>query len=257
MTSGTAADGTTTYSVKIQATAGKKAGAAIVKLDSTVISDLVRKVKQAEAARVEQKLNTGIAAITFTSKAVAAIGNAAEDSTIRIKKLALLSLPDKARSNLGDRPVVDFSVTAGNAEITAFNGEIVKISVPYTPKANEKSKAIVVYYSDQTGNLQLVNGGYDAAAEKVNFQTSHFSNYALGYNEIKFNDVAPGNWYSGAVDYLAAREVVKGVSSYVFAPEAQVKRADFLYNIMKQLNRLPDGSNGQSYDSFKDVSAVA
>lgn len=253
VTSGTAADGTTTYSVKIQATAGKEAGAAIVKLDSTVISDLVLKVKQAEAARAELKLNTGIAAITFTSNAVAAIGNAAEDSTI----LASLSLPDKARSKLGDRPVVNFSVTAGNAEITAFNGEIVKISVPYTPKANEKSKAIVVYYSDQTGNLQLVNGGYDAAAEKVNFQTSHFSNYVLGYNEIKFNDVAPGNWYSGAVDYLAAREVVKGVSSYVFAPEAQVKRADFLYNIMKQLNRLPDGSNGQSYDSFKDVSAVA
>ncbi|MNO34130.1 Endo-1,4-beta-xylanase A precursor [compost metagenome] len=257
MTSGTAADGTTTYSVKIQATAGKEAGADIVKLDSTVISDLVRKVKQAEAARAELRLNTGIAAITFTSNAVAAIGNAAEDSAIRIKKLASLSLPDKARSKLGDRPVVDFSVTAGNAEITAFNGEIVKISVPYTPKANEKSKAIVVYYSDQTGNLQLVNGGYDAAAEKVNFQTSHFSNYALGYNEIKFNDVAPGNWYSGTVDYLAAREVVKGVSSYVFVPEAQVKRADFLYNIMEQLNRLPDGSNGQSYDSFKDVSAVA
>ncbi|WP_375103021.1 hypothetical protein ACDZ28_24580 [Paenibacillus sp. RS8] len=47
--------------------------------------------------------------------------------------------------------------------------------------------------------------------------------------------------------------MVKGVSGYVFAPEAQVKRADFLYNIMKQLNRLP----GQSYDSFKDVSVEA
>ncbi|MEK3685064.1 glycosyl hydrolase 53 family protein [Paenibacillus sp. FSL R10-2736] len=353
--SGTAADGSTTYSVKIKATAGKEAGAAIVKLDSTIISDLVGKVKQAvaagqkvvmeiqmnpetgqssvdvviatdalkqlmEAAGAELKLNTGIADITFTSKAVAAIGSAAADSTISIKKLASSSLPDKARSKLGDRPVVDFSVTAGNAEITAFNGETVKISVPYTPKATEKSNAIVVYYIDQTGNLQLVNGGYDAAAGKVNFQTAHFSNYAVGYNEIKFNDVAPGNWYSSAVDYLAAREVVKGVSSSVFAPEAQVKRADFLmmvmnafgikpdadsadnftdagnkyytsylgtakklglisgvggnsfmpeavisrqeasvilYNIMKQLNRLPDGSNVQSYDSFTDVSAVA
>ena len=91
--------------------------------------------------------------------------------------------------------------------------------MPYTPKTSEKQNAIVVYYLDKAGNLNPVRGGYDAAAGTVNFQTTHLSNYAVGYNEVKFNDVTSDNWYSDAVGYLAARGIVDGVGSSAFAHE--------------------------------------
>ncbi|WP_169085157.1 hypothetical protein [Paenibacillus sp. PL91] len=229
---------TTFYSVLIKITTDMETDVTTAKLESSVITDLVQKAKESEAAgqkvvidiqidnaadeksvnivipkealkplvdttKTDLRVDVGIAAITFDSKAVAAIGSVAADM-ISIKKIAKSDLPDNVQNKIGDRPVFDFSVKAGNAEITEFNGGIVKISVPYTPMTSEMKNAIVVYYIDKSGNLKSVRGGYDAANGKVNFQTTHFSNYAVGYNEVKFNDVTSENWYSDAIGYLAA-----------------------------------------------------
>ncbi|WP_051251125.1 glycosyl hydrolase 53 family protein [Paenibacillus harenae] len=346
---------TTFYSVMIKTTTDMATDVTTAKLESSVITDLVQKAKESEAAgqkvvidikidtaadeksvnivipkeglkplvdttKADLRVDAGIAAITFDPKAVAAIGSAAADNMISIKKLAKSDLPENVQNKIGDRSVFDFSVKAGNAEITEFNGGTVKISVPYTPMTSEKKNAIVVYYIDKSGNLKPVRGGYDAATGKVNFQTTHFSNYAVGYNEVKFNDVTSKNWYSDAVGYLAAREIANGVGGSTFAPEKNVTRADFLmmvmdaygietdaaindnfsdagnkyyteylgtarklglvsgvggnkfmpeatisrqdmsvilFNILKQLDELPSGKNGKSYERFVDTAAVA
>ncbi|MDQ0193780.1 glycosyl hydrolase 53 family protein [Paenibacillus wynnii] len=258
---------TTLYSVVIKATNDMATHVTTAKLESSVITDLIQKAKESEAAgqkvvidiqiesaadaksvnliipkealktlvdstKAELRVDAGIAEITFDPKAVAAIGSAAADNMISIEKLAKSELPENVQNKLGESPVYDFSVKAGNAEITEFNGGKVKISLPYTPVTSEKNNNIVVYYIDKAGNLKPVRGGYDAATGKVNFQTTHFSKYALGYNEVKFNDVASGNWYSDAVDYVAARGIANGVGSSTFAPEKKVTRADFLMMVM-------------------------
>ncbi|KAI7256413.1 hypothetical protein KC345_g10992, partial [Hortaea werneckii] len=347
---------TTAYTVTFKATKDIQTNIFTAKLESGVMTELLQKVKASEAAgqravieikidaaaneksvnlvipnealkrlaemtKADLKVDAGIAVITFDPKAVAAIGGSpAADSMISIKELAKSGLPDNVQNKIGDRPVFDFSVKAGNAEITEFNGGKLKISLPYTPMTSEKKNAIVVYYIDNAGNLKPVRGGYDAAAGRVNFLTTHFSNYAVGYNEVKFNDVSPVNWYSDAVSYLAARGIANGVGGSTFAPETKVTRADFLmmvmnaygikvdaaitgnfadagnkyytgylgtarklglvsgmgdnqfmpeatisrqdmsvilYNIQKQLNELPTGTNGQDYDSFMDTATVA
>lgn len=122
--------------------------------------------------------------------------------------------------------------------------------MPYTPMTSEKKNAIVVYYIDKAGNLKSVRGGYDAANGKVNFQTTHFSNYAVGYNEVKFNDVTSENWYSDAIGYLAARGIANGVSSSTFAPEKNVTRADFLMMVMNAYGIMTDAA---ITDNFMDA----
>ncbi|MEK5236502.1 glycosyl hydrolase 53 family protein [Paenibacillus sp. FSL L8-0470] len=260
---------TTFYTVMIKATKDMATNVATAKLDSSVITALVQKVKESEAAgqkvvidikidaaaneksvnlvipkealkplvdttKADLRVDAGIAAITFDPKAVSALGGStAVDSTISIMKLAKSDLPENVQNKIEDRSVFDFSVKAGNAEITEFNGGKLKISVPYTPMTSEKKNAIVVYYINKAENLKPVRGGYDAATGKVNFQTTHLSNYAVGYNEVKFNDVSPENWYSDAVGYLAARGIANGVGGSTFAPEKNVTRADFLMMVMK------------------------
>ncbi|MNC31189.1 Endo-1,4-beta-xylanase A precursor [compost metagenome] len=159
-------------------------------------------------------------------------------------------MPENVQNKIGDRSVFNFSVKAGNAEITEFNGGKLKISVPYTPMTSEKKNAIVAYYIDTAGNLKPVRGGYDAATGTVNFQTTHFSNYAVGYNEVKFNDVSSENWYSDAVDYLAARGIANGVGGSTFAPEKNVTRADFLMMVM---NAYGIGTDTAITDNFLDA----
>ena len=47
-----------------------------------------------------------------------------------------------------------------------------------------------------------------------------------------FSDVTAGFWYYEAVNYLASKGIIKGVGDGMFAPEANIKRADFLIMVM-------------------------
>ncbi|GGF90283.1 hypothetical protein GCM10010912_39290 [Paenibacillus albidus] len=277
---------TTFYTVMIKALKDTATNIATAKLDSSVITDLVQKVKESEAAgqkvvivikidaaaneksvhlvipkealkpladttKADLRVDAGIAVITFDPKAAAAIGGSTgAESIISIKKLAKSDLPENVQNKVGDRSVFDFSVKAGDAEITDFNGGKLKISIPYIPMTSEKKNAIVAYYIDKAGNLKPVRGGYDASTGKVNFQTTHFSNYAVGYNEVKFNDVSSENWYSDAVGYLAARGIANGVGGSTFAPDKNVTRADFLMMVMKAYGI---GTDAIITDNFLDA----
>ncbi|QUL57106.1 glycosyl hydrolase 53 family protein [Paenibacillus tritici] len=277
---------TTTYTVKIKATRDLQSNIATAKLEPGLLADLLPKIKVSEAAgqqavidikvegaatdkavqvslskealtllaemkNVELKVDTGMAAVTFNSKALAALGDSpAGDRLIRIRELDHSGLPVAVQTRLRDRPVVDISVWAGNAEVREFNGEKLGISLPYAPRANEKTNAIVGYRIDQAGILQPVRGGYDASTGQVHFQTTSLADYAVGYNEVTFNDVSPESGYSGAVGYLAARGIVNGVGGNEFAPEKQVTRADFLMMVMKAYGIEPEaGVTGNFSDA--------
>lgn len=130
---------TTFYSVFIKITTDMATDVTTAKLESSVITDLVQKAKESEAAgqkvvidiqidnaadeksvnivipkealkplvdttKTDLRVDAGIAAITFDPKAVAAIGSVAADM-ISIKKIAKSDLPDNVQNKIGDRPV--------------------------------------------------------------------------------------------------------------------------------------------------------
>ncbi len=189
----------------------------------------------ADTTNADIRVDAGIGTVTFDTKAAKSISQAAleGDISIGIERVDKNILTAEAREKVGDRPVYDFTVKAGGSEISHFGGGKVEISIPYTLKPGEEENSVVVYYIDGTGELKTVRGKYDPAAGAVIFTVTHFSKYAVGYNEVKFTDVGAKDWYNEAVGFMAARGIVNGVGGGRFAPGDNVKRADFLIMVMR------------------------
>ena len=90
-------------------------------------------------------------------------------------------LTEEQKKAVGDRPVYDINIKAGNENVTSFNGKTITISLPYTLKAGEDPKNIVVYYVKDDGSLEKMNCEYKDG--KVIFDTDHLSKYVIGYEE--------------------------------------------------------------------------
>ncbi len=189
----------------------------------------------AATAGVAIKVNTGIGSVVFDAKAIDVINASATSGNVNItiNKQNASSLSEDVRTAVGDRPVYDFSIQAGGKEVTDFGGGKAFASIPYTPKLNEKHNSIIIYYIDNAGNLKTVRSIYNPITGTVDFTTTHFSKYAVGYNEVNFNDVTSTDWYDKAVGFMSARSIVSGVGDNNFAPQNKVTRADFLIMVMK------------------------
>ncbi|WP_312649965.1 immunoglobulin-like domain-containing protein [Aminipila sp.] len=133
-------------------------------------------------------------------------------------------IKDKIEQKIGNRPVFDFTMHSGNDKVSQFAGKIT-ISIPYKLQANEKPEGIVVYYINQDGTMEkLFDAKYNSG--NVEFTTSHFSYYAVGYEEpLKFTDVKAGAWYTEAVDYVVKNNLMNGVSATSFKPDDNTTRA--------------------------------
>jgi hypothetical protein len=66
----------------------------------------------------------------------------------------------------------------------------------------------VIYYINASGNMEMVRDcRYDPVTKTVGFNTTHFSQYAVGYNKVNFADVSEDVWYSKAVSFITARGI--------------------------------------------------
>ncbi len=90
-------------------------------------------------------------------------------------------LTEEQKKAVGDRPVYDINIKAGNENITSFDGKTITISLPYTLKPGEDPENIVVYYVKEDGSLEKMNCTYKDG--KVIFETDHLSKYVIGYEE--------------------------------------------------------------------------
>lgn len=204
-----------------------------------------------EETGADVKIRTGISDVTFDAAAIRAINAAAtaEDIKITVTKADAYALSDTIRAQVGGRPVYDFTVTSGSGTVSSFGGGSARVSLPYTPAADENPNAIVVYYVSTSGALQTVRGRYDQSAGAVTFTTTHFSKYAVGYNEISFGDIVDTDWYHDAVTFLSARGITTGTGSG-FAPGATLTRGQFLVLLMRAYGIAADETPA---DNFADA----
>ena len=86
-----------------------------------------------------------------------------------------LNLDQETQDKLAGKPVIDFSVTQNDENISTFAGSV-KISVDYELAQGEDAEGIAVWYLSENGtepiSASYVNG-------KVSFETNHFSYYAV------------------------------------------------------------------------------
>ncbi|AIQ49826.1 hypothetical protein R70723_31035 [Paenibacillus sp. FSL R7-0273] len=179
-----------------------------------------------------------VGTITLDAQSAAAISGAADTGDISII-IAKVSLNDEGKAVLGDRPVYDLAVKAGDSNVAEFGGGKVKVSLSYTLLTGEASHAVVVYYITPDGSLETVRGNYQAAAGTVDFVTTHFSQYIIGYNPVSFTDVAASSWYSEAIGYLAARSITSGTDADSYSPNAALTRGQFTVLLLKAYGIAP------------------
>lgn len=276
-------DDGTSPSATVSATTDSSTGSTVAKATTAVISGLVEQAKKAEAAgkssvvelKVEAssqtksvelsiprnafndvanntnagvKVNYGIATVIFEPEAIESISKAAETGDISII-ISKGELTDEGKEALGDRPVYDFSVFAGTSPLTTFGGSKLQVSVPYSLQAGEDPNAVVVYYVSESG-LETIRGKYNAAEGTVEFVTTHFSQYIVGYNKVSFTDVPDTSWYEDAVGFLAARSITTGTDEEHYGPNATVARGQFIVFLLKAYGISP---NVKETNNFSDA----
>lgn len=210
----------------------KTVGASIPKSAFAAISD--SKVTQLT-------VNTSLAAISFDDQSMSTItkGSTA-DVKVSIEKVDPATLSKDAQAKIGDKPIFNFSVTTGDKNISQFGGQVM-VSIPYTPKPGEDQNAIVIYYINAEGKLEKVGKcAYDSATGTIRFTTSHFSQYAVGYEKVSFTDVSANDWYSTAVSFIAARGIALGNGDGKFMPEGNLTRSQLLVMVMNAYGIKPD-----------------
>ncbi|MBR0599929.1 S-layer homology domain-containing protein, partial [Sinanaerobacter chloroacetimidivorans] len=199
-------------------------------------------------------ISSPIVTVTFDDKALAAINkNTNGDITVTARKPANTALSDEDKAIIGNKPVYDLKVSSGSTSISTFGGGTAKVSIPYKPAAGEDINKIVVYYISNSGKLNMVPGCvYDASTRTVTFRTTHFSSYAIAYNDVSFSDVS--GWYVDYVSYLAARGILSGAGDGKFVPGKNITRAEFIAILAK----LSDNDlSGYTTSSFSDIAANA
>ena len=175
--------------------------------------------------------------------------NSSADVTIKATRLEEEKLSDQTKAIIGSRPVYDFTVSFGDTTISDFGGGASVVSIPYTLESGEDENKVVIYYLSDSGELVMVpHCVYDKNNGTVSFKTSHFSTYAVGYNDVAFTDVS--GWSEKYINYLAARGIIKGTSGNCFSPDASITRAQ-LVTILANLSGDDLGRYKRS--SFSDV----
>ncbi|NMA26028.1 MAG: hypothetical protein GX936_10255 [Clostridiales bacterium] len=197
---------------------------------------------KAGSITVPSNMLTGVSGISG-SKAVIAIGQGDKDN-----------LPDTVKAAIGDRPLVQLALSIDGKQTDWSNSNApVTVSIPYTPTAKELANPenIVVWYIDSSGKVVPVpNGRYDPATRTVTFTTTLFSNYAVAYNPVAFNDVAADAWYHKAVSFVAAREISNGTGNGNYSPELKLTRGEFIVLMLRAYGIVPDTSPA---DNFSDA----
>ncbi|TVX99085.1 S-layer homology domain-containing protein [Cohnella terricola] len=166
-------------------------------------------------------------------------------------------LPDSVKTTIGDKPLIQLAVKIDGKQIEWNNPKApVIVSIPYTPTAAElvHPESIVIWYIDNSGKAVTVpNGHYDPITGTVTFATTHFSYYAVSYNQVSFKDVAADKWYGKAVSFLAAREITTGTSNGNYRPDEQLIRGDFLVMLMKSFGIAADTYPADNFSDANDT----
>lgn len=220
-----------------------------VNVPSSIINEAVNKnIDMIELA-------TSVAEITIPSSALQAAGAASVEVNAKLVNKETELTPEQ-KAVVGDSPVYDFNITAvtssGKTSIRSF-AQGLQITVSYTLKPGENAENITVYYLNENGVPENMQGIYDSVSGTVTFTTTHLSKYYVKVNNVVFNDLAKYQWAKTYIESMAAKEIIKGKGENTYCPGDKITRAEFAALLVK-LFKIQDSSKSLT---FKDVSKKA
>ncbi len=148
-----------------------------------------------------------------------------------------------ASSAVPNAPVYDFEIKADGKPLKNFGNSTATVTIPYALNGSQNPMNVVMYYINASGKAEIIkNCDYNLSSKTVSFVTNHFSNYAIGYNQLSFKDFSDSDWYADAVNYVTARELFTGIDNGNFGAANNMTRAMFIA-VMARL----DGSSLARY----------
>lgn len=143
----------------------------------------------------------------------------------------------------------NFNLTVDGVKVPHFDRNTVSIELPYTLREGEQPHSVVIYYINEEGKLEVVkNARYDAKKASVTFSPSHFSKYAAGYEHVTFKDLAKAGWAQQSIEFLAARDIIRGFEDQALKPEDAVTRRQFLHMLIGLLDTASTGEGSTFLD---------
>lgn len=207
----------------------------------------------ANAVNTTVKINTDLGEIELSPAVLKDLAGSKEQISINLKLSSNSVLTEQSKAKVGDRPVIDITFKKGNQEIANMSGNEIKAAISYAAKSTENSNQLLVYYVNNKGESVPVKlSGFNEQNKQMLFGTVHLSLYAIGYNEVSFEDIK-NHWAKNSIEFLAARDIIKGKAKGLFDPDGNVSRAEFVTILANSM----DGINVSAAKNagFKDVQA--
>jgi hypothetical protein len=202
---------------------------------------------------VNTTISTAVARVTVPSNMFSGItAKEGMNIGINISKVDKSVLPAAVSGTVGSAPVVNISATV-NGEVKAWNNPDapVTVSIPYNLKEGESPDKITVFYIDNTGKLENMQGVYKSDTKMVTFTTTHFSRYFAKENKISFTDLAGYESYKKYIEDMASKGIIEGIGHDQYAPGKALTRSEFAALLVKILKL--DRNNTKNI--FKDVNS--
>ncbi|WP_181592994.1 S-layer homology domain-containing protein [Paenibacillus sp. YN15] len=174
---------------------------------------------------------------------------------IKFEPASQTELSAAVREGIGQRPLVRISAAVNNRVIAPPLNTTFAVELPYSPAKHELSghEHLVIWAIDEAGAAHPVpNGRYQPVTGTAAFTTQSFGPYGIAFVQKTFSDLGQAEWSRKAVEVLASKGIIDGVSASQFAPEHFVTRGDFLKMLIPALQL--EASGGLALPSFEDVS---
>jgi hypothetical protein len=160
---------------------------------------------------------------------------------------------DKAlREQIGNRPAIDWSVSSGGQDLSWNNPNApATIRIPYRPMAAERAhlEHLTIWRIDEQGRATVVpSARYDVSTGEMLFQTADTGTFAVTFVQKTFEDLGKVDWAKSAIEVMASKGIINGVSAVEFRPGASITRADFALLLVRTM-----GLEGVKGEAFADV----
>lgn len=187
-------------------------GKAEVKVSEDVIKTAIAKAEKKEKVKLEVDIPAGVSSLELNVEKKALESLLASDAKIveisssliklKLDRKTVETLNEKGditisaaptqklgkrvKKAVGNRPVYDISVKAGNEKITSLGGGIVTVSIPYMKGTNENIKGLYIAYFSKKGKVVRVKGAsYNEKTDMITFKTKSLKKFAVMYKAPK------------------------------------------------------------------------
>ncbi|MEG2455172.1 MAG: S-layer homology domain-containing protein, partial [Oscillospiraceae bacterium] len=205
-----------------------------VTLSKSLLADLSADTKAALT------VTSPVAKISLSTAALAAIAKEqGSDVSITAQRADAAKLSDENKALVGDHPVYQFSLMVDATAVHELGGAVT-VTLPYTLQKGEDPQNLTVYYLDADGKAaELPGARYDSVTKSVVFETSHFSTFAVVYDQpLPFTDVTPKDWFYSAAKFVTRQGLFTGTTETAFSPLDDMSRA-MLWTVLYRLSGSP------------------